>query len=205
MQPRIPLTLTTRACCCWFMPSLVFSRTHRSFSIKLLSHWVVSSMSSCLHFSLTRCRIWHFSFLNSCGAISAAHWGPSGWTDNPLAHQWLPSKLAEGTLCPIIPGVNEGLHRAGLHVWPLGAISGCCPPSRLHTTDHQPLVPATQPGLKPNPCLLIQHLKQQLLSEDFKWDCDKGLPEVQADNIYCQSRQTMSISNALEMRFSVLG
>lgn len=67
MQPTMPLTLTltTRACCWCFMPSLVFSSTHRSFSIKLLSHWVVSSMSSCLHFSLTRCRIWHFSFLNS--------------------------------------------------------------------------------------------------------------------------------------------
>lgn len=202
MQPRIPLPLTTRVCC-QLMPNLVFSSTHRSFSIKLLSHWGVSSRSWCLHFFLTRCRIWHFSLLNSVGFLLTHSCCPlrSLWMDaHPSGTPAMPSSLAN--LLRVHPAPSSQLlmrvlHRAGLLVWPLGCNYWLLP--------SMPLVLATQPGLKPNHRLRIQYLKQQLLYEDLKWECVKGLPEVQADNVHCQSRQTMSISNALETRLAVLG
>lgn len=113
-------------------------------------------------------------------------------------------KLDKGTLCPIIPAINEDV-KQGWTLCVTPGVQSLDVALQTDSTDHQPVVPATKSGLKPHHCLLIQYLKQQLLYEDLKWDSVKGLPEVQADNVHCQSRQTMSISKALEMRLSFLG
>lgn len=67
MQPRTLFSFATKAHCC-LMFSLVYPRTHRSYSSKLLSSWAVPSIYI---FFLPMCRIWYFPLLNFIRFLSA--------------------------------------------------------------------------------------------------------------------------------------
>lgn len=57
MQPRIPIAFFVARAHFWFMFYLVYSRTLRAFSVKLLSSWVFRVVSP-------RYRTLHFPLLN---------------------------------------------------------------------------------------------------------------------------------------------
>lgn len=117
MQPRTPLTLATRARC-WLMLNLVFSSTHKSFSIKLLSHWLISSMSWCLHLfphwvQDLALLIVELREVPAVPFLQPTEVSLDGYTTlwhiNHSFQFGVAGKLAKGTLCPIIPAANEAV------------------------------------------------------------------------------------------------
>ncbi|KAK4806786.1 hypothetical protein QYF61_005582 [Mycteria americana] len=81
------------------------------------------------------------------------------WHISYSSHFCVTSKLAEGTLCPIIQIINEEVKHYWPQYRPLGYTSSDLPPTALCATDHHPLGPAIQPIFNPPHCLLIQPIR----------------------------------------------
>ena len=60
------------------------------------------------------------------------------WSINHSSQFCVISRLAEGTLCPIIQIINEGIKQDWNQYWPLGYTTSQWPPTRLHATDPGP-------------------------------------------------------------------
>lgn len=113
MQPRILLPLFATRAHCWLIFNLVSAQDHFH---QAAFHWVdpayiaavVPPQPRTLHFPLLNTR-----FLSAHGSVTL--FGTSHSSQSRVI-----SNLAEGTLCPFIQIINEGLEQDWSHYWPLG-------------------------------------------------------------------------------------
>ncbi|XP_052520447.1 uncharacterized protein LOC128071593 [Tympanuchus pallidicinctus] len=95
------------------------------------------------------------------------------------------SKLAEGGHYPLIKVIDEDVEQDWTQHRPLRNTTGYRPPTRLCTTNSDPLCSASQPVLNPPHCPLIHPTLPQLCYKDVVGDSIKSLAEIKVDYIHC--------------------
>lgn len=139
MQPRIPFAFLVARAHCFLVLNMVPTRTHRSFSRKLLSGWLAPIMHWFLGLFLPRCRTLHFlfnfmtfllaHFFNLSKSLWRGAW-PLGISVIPPSFVLSASLLRE-TLFLMIQIINEDVDQILIQYWCLGYTASFWSLSRL--------------------------------------------------------------------------
>ncbi|KAK4818263.1 hypothetical protein QYF61_009968 [Mycteria americana] len=109
-QLRIPLAFLATRAHCWLTVNLLSTRTPRSFSVKLLFSWVAPSIYGCMDFTILLVELHEVPFGPFLQPVEVP---PDGsmtlWLISHSFQFCVVSKIAKGTLCPIILIINEAV------------------------------------------------------------------------------------------------
>ena len=180
-QPRIPVAFLATRTHRWLIWSACCpTRSPRSSSAKLSSSLPAPSIHWYTGLFFARCRTctsfcWPVSPLFQPVEVPLDS-SMTLWCTSHPSQFCNSSRLAEDTLCSIVQIINEDTEQYGTQNRPLGYNTTYWLPTRLCTTDHQPLSSSIHPVFNPIPCLLIQPTLHRLIYENLmSWESGQEL------------------------------